>query len=90
MAYQFYNCFRSEAGIQPSFPSANEIELEEFKPMYNAIFLNRFEEIAGETVYVIEAFIFLKGIYKLAAPFIKGLVRKRISNYVLKPMKEFC
>jgi hypothetical protein len=71
------------------FPSENEIELEEFKPLYNAIFLNRFESIAGGTVYIIEAFIFLKGIYKMATPFIKGLVRKRINNYVLKPMKEF-
>jgi len=71
------------------FLSANEIELEEFKPLYNAIFLNRFEAITGGTVYIIEAYIFLKGIYKLATPFIKGLVRKRINNYVLKPMKEF-
>jgi hypothetical protein len=71
------------------FLSANEIELEEFKPMYNAIFLNRFEAIPGGTVYIVEATILLKGIYKLTTPFIKGLVRRRINKHVLKPMKEF-
>ena len=72
-----------------SLLSPNEIRLEEFKPLYNAIFLNRFEDAQGKTRYVIEGFIFLKGIYKLATPFIKGLVRKRMYNYVLKPMKAF-
>jgi hypothetical protein len=71
------------------FPSPNEIELEEFKPLYNAIFLNKFQRTPKGTTYVIEAFIFLKGIYKLATPFINGLIRKRINNYVLKPMKKF-
>ncbi len=70
------------------FSSANEIELEEFKPLYNAIFFNRFINEQDKTIYVIEAFIFLKGIFKTAAPFVKGLVQKRIYNYVLKPMKE--
>jgi len=51
-----------------------EIELEEFKPMYNAIFLNRFKTIPDGTVYIVEATIFLKGIYKLATPFIEGLL----------------
>jgi hypothetical protein len=72
-----------------SFLSPNEVELEEFKKMYDAIFLNRFEDIAGKTRYTIIANVALKGIYKIAAPFAKSIVRKRISNYVLGPMKEF-
>ena len=42
--------------------------------MYNAIFLNRFKTIPDGTVYIVEATIFLKGIYKLATPFIEGLL----------------
>lgn len=71
------------------FLSVNEIELEEFKNRYNAIFLNRFKAIPGGTVYTIEATIFLKRIYKIAAPFIKGLIRNRINKYVLMPIKKF-
>lgn len=71
-------------------PSAvNEIELKEFKPLYNAIFLNRFQVIENKTMYIIEAYIFLKGILKVLTPFIHWLVRKRIKNYVLQPMKAF-
>jgi hypothetical protein len=69
--------------------SPNEIELKEFKPLYNAVFLNRFNVVENGTVYAIEAYIFLKGILIILTPFIHWLVRKRIKNYVLEPMKAF-
>jgi hypothetical protein len=73
--------------LTPSSP--NEIELKEFKPLYNAIFINRFKAVENGTIYTIEAYIFLKSYLKVLTPFIHGLVRKRIKNYVLQPMKAF-
>jgi hypothetical protein len=73
--------------LTPSSP--NEIELKEFKPIYNAIFINRFKAVENGTLYIIEAYIFLKGSLKILTPFIHWLVRKRIKNYVLLPMKAF-
>lgn len=66
---------------------ANEFELEEFKPHYRAVFLNRFETVHNDTRYIVEATVFLKGIYRLATPFVKGLVRKKIIRYVIQPLK---
>jgi hypothetical protein len=68
--------------------SNEEIQLEEFKPNYNATFINRFQPIAMGTRYTISANISLKGIYKIAAPFIKNVVKNRIMELVLKPMKK--
>lgn len=68
--------------------SPNEIELEEFKPKYRALFLNRFEPYQAGTLYRLEARIYLKGIYRLAQPFIRWLVTKRIRDNVMIPMKR--
>jgi hypothetical protein len=66
-----------------------EIKLEEFKPKYNATFINRFQKIAGGTRYTVIANVSLKSFYKLIGPFIKSIVEKRIRKFVLDPMKEF-
>jgi|SRR4030095_9727 hypothetical protein len=68
--------------------SNEEIQLEEFKPKYNATFINRFRAVGNGTRYTISASISMKGIYKIAAPFIKNVVKNRIIELVLKPMKK--
>ncbi len=71
--------------------SDTEIALEENKKNFSATFLNRFEPYAEGTHYVIQAFIQLKGIYKVLKPLIKGYVRrqaiKQMRSYVLEPLK---
>jgi len=68
----------------------SQITLEEFKPRYNAIFINRFHECCeNRTRYQIKAIIKLKGLYTLASLFIRRLVLKRIGEYVLLPMKNY-
>jgi hypothetical protein len=69
--------------------SDHEIKLEEFKPKYNAIFINRFEAVNEGTLYTVIAHVSLKGIYKIASPFIKALVKNRIRKFVLEPMKSY-
>lgn len=69
--------------------SANEIRLEEFKPLYSAVFLNRFETNHNFTCYRVIAEVKLKTILKIIEPFIGGLVRNRIRKYVLEPMKLY-
>lgn len=72
-----------------NYVSPNEVKLEEFKNVYDAVFLNRFEPALNATRYTIIADVFLKGIYKVARPFVEGIVRSRIKNYVLIPIKKF-
>lgn len=72
--------------------SETEIGLEESKKKFNASFLNQFEKASGGgTHYVIHAYIRLKGIYKVLAPFLKGYVHRRtleqMRRYVLDPLK---
>lgn len=66
-----------------------EIKLEEFKPKYNATFINRFQKIPDGTQYTIIANVSFKSFYKLIGPFLKSIVEKRIRKFVLDPMKEF-
>jgi uncharacterized membrane protein len=67
--------------------SATQIELQEFKSRYDATFVNVFEPEPGGTRYTVSAEVRLKGLYRLAAPFVKPLVRKQMRRYVLAPMK---
>lgn len=69
--------------------SNDEVRLREFKPKFNAVFINHFQPIPAGTLYTITANVWLKGIFKLAGPFVHGLVRKRMQNYVLFPMKKY-
>ena len=67
--------------------SASEIELEEVKPKYVALFLNRFEPVTGGTRYSVSADVRLRMPYALLAPFLRGYVRRSVRRYVLEPMR---
>lgn len=69
--------------------NTNEVRLEEFKPRYNAVFINRFIPIESGCCYQIEASIRLKGFYQLAQYFIQTMVRNRIKSFALLPVKQF-
>jgi hypothetical protein len=69
--------------------SPHEIELEECKPKFDATFINRFEQIAAGTRYIVIADVRLKSPYGLLAPFLRGYVRRTIRRYVLDPMRAF-
>lgn len=64
------------------------IRLDESKPRYNASFINYFDPVKHGSNYTVVASIQLKGIFRFVAPFIKGLVRKRIYQFTLLPMKK--
>jgi hypothetical protein len=69
--------------------SPEEIQLQEFKPKFNAVFINRFEKIPSGTLYTLSADVSLNGIFKLATPFVRKLLKRRMLNYVLYPMKKY-
>jgi hypothetical protein len=56
--------------------SSHEIKLEEFKPKYNATFINRFEEVSTGTLYTLVANVSMKNLYKLIEPFLKPVLKK--------------
>jgi hypothetical protein len=68
--------------------SAEEIELKEWKKRYDATFLNRFEAIPEGTRFTLVADIALKGVYQLAAPFVRGYIRRQMVRLVLEPIRE--
>jgi hypothetical protein len=72
--------------IRPRSP--NEIELGEFKPKFEATFLNRFDPIPEGTRYTVVADVKLKMPYALLAPFLTGYVRRAVRRYVLEPMRD--
>ena len=72
-----------------TFLSSEKIKLEEFKPLYNAVFINAFESAANESCYRIVASVKLKGFYKILEPFISVLVKYKIKKFVLLPMKNY-
>ncbi len=71
--------------IRPLSPT--EIALDEFKPTFDATFVNRFEAVAEGTRYVVDADVRLRRPYTILAPFVGGLVRRRVRRYVLEPMR---
>ena len=71
--------------IRPLSPTA--IELDEFKPKFDATFVNRFEPVAEGTRYVVDAEVRLRMPYAIVAPLVGGLVRRRVRRYVLEPMR---
>jgi hypothetical protein len=68
--------------------SASVIALEEFKPRYDATFVNRFESVPQGTRYVLDAEIRFHMPYALIAPLLSGIVRQRMRRYVLEPMRD--
>lgn len=71
--------------VRPRSP--NEIVLEEFKPKFDATFLNRFEAEADGTRYTVVADVRLHLPYALLAPVLAGYVRRTVRRYVLDPMR---
>ena len=69
--------------------SEDEVKLEEFKRKYNATILNFFQPYERGTLYSVVAGIKLKGIYKMTAPFIRNVIKRRISKFILQPVKKY-
>jgi hypothetical protein len=67
--------------------SSTVIALEEFKSRYDATFVNRFEKVTQGTRYVLDAEIRFRLPYALVAPLLRGVVRHRLRQNVLEPMR---
>jgi hypothetical protein len=67
--------------------SANEIRLDEWKPRYEATFINRFEAHPNGTRCSVFAEVALKGLTWLLTPVAAPFVRRRLHRHVLRPMK---
>jgi hypothetical protein len=67
--------------------SASVIVLDEFKPRFDATFVNRFERAEQGTRYVLDAEIRFRMPYALIAPLLRGTVRSRMRRFVLEPMR---
>ena len=72
-----------------SVQSDREIRLEEFKPVYDAVLINRFQQLNARSLYTIIAEIRFKSFFKIVEPFIKSIVERRIKKFVLKPMQDY-
>jgi hypothetical protein len=73
--------------IRPRPPHV--VELEEFKRRFDATFLNRFDDTPEGTRYTVVAEVRLKPPFRVLAPFLRALVRRRVRRYVLEPMRAF-
>jgi hypothetical protein len=67
--------------------SSTRIELIEFKRRYDATFVNEFISEGEGMRYRLTASVRLKWPYRLAAPFAKPLVLRRMRRYVVEPLK---
>jgi Polyketide cyclase / dehydrase and lipid transport len=67
--------------------SPREIRLEECKPRYDAVFLNRFEPDPEGTRYTVTVEIALKGALRLLAPLVPPIACRKIERFVLRPIK---
>ncbi|NVB81991.1 MAG: hypothetical protein HOV81_26655 [Kofleriaceae bacterium] len=65
----------------------DRVRLDERKKRYDATFINSFEARGDTTRYNVEAEVRLRGAYRLLRPFIGRLVRRRIEELVLAPVK---
>lgn len=66
----------------------NRIDLWEAKHRYDARFENRFDRVPEGTRYTISADVHLKGAARLLAPFVGPIIRRRMREYVLAPMRR--
>lgn len=71
--------------IRPLAPTV--IELEEFKPRFDAKFINRFEREGDGARYTLDADVRLHMPFALLGPLIKPIVRRRMRRFVLEPMQ---
>ena len=72
--------------IRPLSPTV--IELEEFKPRFDATFVNRFERAGNGARYVLDADVRLHMPFALLGPLITPIVRRRMRRFVLEPMRS--
>jgi hypothetical protein len=68
--------------------SSTVIALDEFKPRFDATFVNRFEPAGDGTRYVLDAEIHFRVPYALIAPLLRGIIRRRMRRFVLEPMRD--
>ena len=66
----------------------NRIDLCEARRRYDARFENRFDPIPEGTRYTVSADVHLKGAARLLAPIAGPIIRRRIREYVLAPMRR--
>jgi hypothetical protein len=66
----------------------NQIDLWESKRRYDATFKNRFDPVPEGTRYTISADVHLKGAARLLAPVAGPIIRRRMVEYVLAPMRR--
>jgi hypothetical protein len=71
--------------IRPRSPTV--IELEEFKPRFDAPFTNRFEREGTGARYILDADVRLHMPFALLGPLVKPIVRRRMRRFVLQPMQ---
>jgi hypothetical protein len=69
--------------------SNREVRLEEIKPHYHAVFINRFQPNEEGTLFTVEAFVKLKGYHKLTSPLVERYIKTRIRKYMLEPMLQY-
>jgi hypothetical protein len=67
--------------------ASDVVELMERKPRYDAVFVNRFEEIAGGTRYRVDAWVRMRGAYALLAPVLRGVVERAVRRYTMEPLR---
>jgi hypothetical protein len=72
--------------IRPISPTV--IALDEFKPRFDATFVNRFEAAGDATRYVLDAEIRFRMPFALIAPLVRWIVRRRMRRFVLEPMRD--
>ena len=79
------------AGLVPDVMTEvapNRIDLWEAKRRYDATFENRFDPVPEGTRYTISADVRLKGAARLLAPVVGPIIRHRMREYVLAPMRR--
>jgi Polyketide cyclase / dehydrase and lipid transport len=64
------------------------LRLEEEKPTYDAVFVNRFDSMDEGTHFSITGEIRLKGLRKLLAPLIGPYVRRQMRRLQLEPIRR--
>src|SRR5690606_12040858 len=69
--------------------SPDEVRIEEQKRKYVAVFLYRFEDVAGGTRLIVNGEARLRGLLRLIAPLLRPYMRRQIYRYVLQPMKSY-
>jgi len=67
--------------------SPREIQLEEWKPRYDARFVNIFDPVDGGTRYTVTAEVALKGALRLLTAIVAPIVRWQMKRFVLAPMQ---